>query len=152
MFANKELKIVSRIAQLNTPAPMIYRMISDFSFISKVEPPDKRIKIVSSDADSCKIVVEGGGELGLRIVEREENSLVKIANESDTKLVFTMWLQLKEVKAYDTRLRITLHVSANAFMKMALQKPLTNFVENIVCQLEKQFRLTDNTYDTNYEA
>lgn len=152
MSEDKELKIVSRTAQLNTPAPMIYRLISDFSFMGKIDPPDKRIKIISSDADSCRILVEGGGELGLRITEREENSLVKITSEPGSKFEFKMWFQLKEVKAYDTRLRITLHASMNSFMKMVAQKPLTNFVESIISQLEKQFQVSDTTYDTNYEA
>ena len=60
---NNELKIVSRIAKLHTPSTAIYRMISDFSFIDKINPPDDRVKIVGCDSDMCKIAIEGGESL-----------------------------------------------------------------------------------------
>jgi hypothetical protein len=149
---NNELKIVSRTAKLNTPSSTIYRMIADFSFMDKITPPDDKVKIISCNENSCRIAVEGGGEFGMKIEERKENELVKIANEEYAPFEFNLWIQLKEIEAYDTRLRITLHATLNPLMKMMAQKPLTNFVESMVDKLEQQFGATGTTYDTNYEA
>ncbi len=149
---NNELKIVSRTAKLNTPSSSIYRMISDFSFMDKITPPDDKVKIVSCGTDHCRIAVEGGGEFGMKIEERKENELVKIGNEEYAPFEFNLWIQLKEIEAYDTRLRITLHANMNPLMKMVAQKPLTNFVESMVDKLEQRFGATGTTYDTNYEA
>ena len=96
--------------------------------------------------------VEGGGEFGMRIQERKENEMVKISNEEYAPFDFQLWIQLKEVEAYDTRLRITLQANMNPLMKMVAQKPLTNFVESMVDKLEQRFAATGTTYDTNYEA
>ncbi|HOG19896.1 MAG TPA: hypothetical protein PKW37_05595 [Salinivirgaceae bacterium] len=149
---NNELKIVSRIAKLHTPSTAIYRMISDFSFLDKITPPDDRVKIVSCNSDMCKIAIEGGGEFTMVIAERKENELVKISNDSNSPFDFKLWIQLKEKVAYETYLRITLHATMNPFMKMVAQKPLTNFVESMVDKLEQRFSVNSSTYDSNYEA
>ena len=148
---NKELKIVSRIARLNTTASNIYRMLSDFSFMNNIAQLEDKVKIIFCDRDSCRIAVANGGEFGLRIIERQENSLIKITSDPDGRFDCKMWFQLKEVTAYDTRLRLTLHINLNPIMRLAAQKPLTNLVESIVTQLENKFLFTDYTY-TTYEA
>ena len=151
MFSS-ELKIVSRVAKLHTASAPIYRMVSDFSFMESITPPDDKVKIISCDTDSCRISVQGGGEFGMKILERKENELVKIGNEEGAPFTFSLWIQLKEADAYDTRLRITLHASMNSIMKMVAQKPLTSFVESLVDKLEQRFSASNTTYDTNYEA
>lgn len=149
---NSELKIVSRVAKLHTPAAPIYRVISDFSFMNKITPPDDKVKILNSDSDSCTISVEGGGQFGMKIIERKENELVKIGTDDAAPFAVNIWIQLKEVEAYDTRLRITLHSKMNPLIKVVAQKPLTNFVESLVDKLEQRFNASNVTYDTNYEA
>jgi len=149
---NQELKIVSRTGKLYTSSFPIYRMISDFSFMQKVEIPDDRIKIVASDYDTCTLEIQGGGKFILRIIEREPNSMVKIAVDANSPFEFTMWIQLKELQAYDTRLRITLHATLNPFLKLVLQKHFENFVETMVDRLEKFFSPDRPYYNTNYEA
>ncbi len=149
---DKEVKIVSRVAKLHTPATTIYRMISDFSFLDKITPPDDKIKIISCNTDMCRISIEGGGEFAMTIVERQENELVKISNSDNTPFKFNLWIQLKEKEAYDTYLRITLHATMNPLLRMVAQKPLTNFVDTMVDKLEQRFGITNSTYDSNYEA
>ncbi len=149
---DSELKIVSRIGKLHTASAPIYRLLSDFSFLNQVQIPDKRVKISQSDHDTCTLNIQAGGEFTLRIVERIPTSLVKIAADESSPFNFTLWIQLKELEPYDTRIRITLNAKLNPLMKLVAQKHLENFVETLISKLEQHFGPNTPYYNTNYEA
>jgi carbon monoxide dehydrogenase subunit G len=73
----------------------------------------------------------------LRIAEKVENKHVKIvADDSNGVPVdFTFWIQLHEVDAHDTRVRMVLHAELNMMMKMMIggkiQKGLDQAVEGL---------------------
>lgn len=136
---NSEVKIVSRIGQLRTSAMAVYGMISDLSFLDRVPAPADKVRLVSCDADSCRFDLDGKGQFSLTIVERRPGELVKIVADEGNPMNIKMWIQLKEVATCDTRVRVTVHVTANPLVKAMIQKPLTNFVEQMVSKLEERF-------------
>jgi carbon monoxide dehydrogenase subunit G len=131
-----ETKIESKIGKIANSPDKIYTYLSDFRNFSRLIPPDK-VKNWQADENSCHFTVDMVGETGLRIIEKQPNSLIKITGVEGSKFDFFFWLQLKEVAPYDTRIKLTIKADLNPMMKMMSKKPLQNFVDTLVDQLEK---------------
>jgi carbon monoxide dehydrogenase subunit G len=131
-----ESKFESRIGKINQPAGTIYRMLSDFRNFSNFVPADK-IKNWQATADECRFTVDMVGDTGLKIVEKQEDKLIKITAIGDNPYNFFFWIQLKEVAPYDTRIKLTLKIDLNPMIKMMASKPIQNFLNGLIDQLEK---------------
>ena len=131
-----ETKIESRTGIIKSPSSRVYAFMSNFNNFGLLIPKDK-VKDWQSTEDHCSFTVDGIGKAGLRIIEKEPNALVKITGEEGSKLDFTFWIQLKEVSEMDTRIKLTIKADLNPMIKMMATKPLQNFVDTLVDQLEK---------------
>ncbi|HYX07474.1 MAG TPA: SRPBCC family protein [Bacteroidales bacterium] len=129
-------KIESRVGKLSYSAQKTYNFLSDFNNFKSLIPPD-RISDFESTVDSCRFKVTGIGEAALKIIEKEPNKLVKVAGEAMGKVGFKLWIQLKELAEDDTRIKLTVEAELNPMMSMVANKPLKNFVDMLVDQIEK---------------
>ncbi len=129
-------KIESRIGKVDSAEEKIYNFLSNFNNFKNLIPPD-RIKDWESTEDSCRFTVEGIGQAGLEIIEREPNKLIKITSDKQTPLQFFLWIQIKQVAKSDSRIKITIDVNINPTMETIVQKPLKNFVDTLIDQVEK---------------
>lgn len=129
------MKIESRIGKIQANEERVFSLISDFNNLQSFAMPDK-VKDFTVDIDSCSFVVDGMGNFAMRIIEREEFKLVKIANAESMPFKFNLWIQLKKVAETDTRVKVTLKAELNAMLKVMAKKPLTKFVDTLVDRLE----------------
>jgi carbon monoxide dehydrogenase subunit G len=129
-------RIESKIGVVPHPAEKIYRYISNFDNFRELIPPD-RVSDFESTGDTCRFRVEGIGQAGLKIVEKEPPKLIKISSDEHTSFDFLLWIQIKEVSEGDSRLKITTEVHLNPMMAAMAKKPLKNFVDTLVEQAEK---------------
>lgn len=127
-----DLKLVSKIGKIQNQDERIYTFLSDFRNFDRLVPPEA--DGWESTEDSCRFKVKGQ-IIGLEIVRREPFKTIKMQSSSDTAFPFTFWLQLKQLEAYDTRVRLTLHAEVNMMMKMALKKQLKKALDQLVDQL-----------------
>lgn len=129
-------KYESKQVQIRKPAAVVYTALSDFSRFT----PILSGKVDDWDAteDTCTFKVQGF-TMNLRIVEREENKLIKITGDEGSPLDFTLWLQFAEVGTADTRMRIVLHAQLNMMMKMMLGKKLQNGLDQIAEKIAEAF-------------
>lgn len=124
------LKIVSKIGQINNQDEKIFNFIADFDNFQKILPPQYAGQF-ESNGDTCKISLKGM-PLTLRIIDKEPFKTVKIAQEDPNPQNVFMWIQLKSMDAYDTRIRITIHADLNMMMRKMAKKPLQQFVDGLV--------------------
>lgn len=129
-------KFQSKVGKAEEKDEVIFKFLADFNNYEKLIPAD-RIKNWESTADKCSFTVDGIGYAGLEIIEKEAHKLIKIRSDEKTMLQFTMWIQLKQLAEPDTRIKITLDVSINAMMLPMVKKPLQEFIDTLVEQLEK---------------
>lgn len=113
----------SKIVTITRRAEDIYNVLADFRNFTPFVPKDK-IGEWSADESSCRFNLNGIGPAGLKFVEREPHKTLKITGDGGIPLEFYLWVQLKEVAPYDSRLRIVLSVELNTMMKMMLNKKL----------------------------
>jgi len=129
-------KIESKVGVIGHPSEKIYNYISDFDNFESLIPED-RVKDFESTGDTCRFTVEGIGQAGLKIIEREPHKLIKISSDEQTSFDFLLWIQIKEVAPDESRIKITTEVKLNPMMASMVKKPLKNFVDTLVEQAEK---------------
>ncbi len=108
----------------------IYATLSDFDSLGKILPHDK-IKDWQTTADTCHFSIENVGQVGLRIVEREENATIKFAADEQTKIGFNLWIQMKGVAENESRIKVTFKADLNPMLKMMVGKQLDKFVDTL---------------------
>ncbi len=132
------MRIESRHGRIYATPERVYSLISDFSHINTTMlPPNDKITDVQTTPDSCSFTIANAGRMGMKIVERQENKLLKMENSEPGPFQFKMWIQLKEFNITESAVKVTLDADVNPLMKMMLKKPLTEFVESLVTKLEQ---------------
>jgi carbon monoxide dehydrogenase subunit G len=126
----------SRIGVVKQPAEKIFNYISNFDNFRSLIPEDK-VSDFESRGDACRFRVEGIGQAGLRIIEKEPYKLIKISSDEQTSFDFLLWIQIKELEPGDSRMKITTEVKLNPMMATMVKKPLKNFVDTLIDQAEK---------------
>ena len=129
-------RIESKIGVVKQPAEKIFNFISNFNNFDQLIPEDK-VKDFESTSDTCRFKVEGIGQAGLRIIEREPHKLIKISSDEETTFDLLLWIQIKEIEPGDSRLKITTEVNLNPMMATMVRKPLKNFIDTLIDQAEK---------------
>lgn len=118
------------------PASRVYAVVSDFSNFTPIL--QDKVENWQADADTCSFTVKGI-PARLRITERVENELVKVAGEDGSPVEFTFWIQLKQLEDNDTRMRLVLHANLNMMMKMMVGNKLQQAVDQIAEQVASTF-------------
>lgn len=131
-----ETKFESKIGKLNTNEERVYSFLGNFNNFRQFIPADK-VNDFESSEDHCRFSVPGVGQVGLRIIEREPNKTIKVAGEGMGNQQFNLWIQLKEMAADDTRIKLTMKADMNPMIKMMASKPLQNFLDKLVETIEK---------------
>ena len=124
-------KIESKIAKIKSPDNKIYAFLADFNNFENLIPADK-VKDWKSDGETCSFNVDGIGNAGLKFVEKEEFTLLKITSDGSTPISFFMWIQLKSVDENETAVKITIDPQVNVMMMGMVKKPLKEFVDMLI--------------------
>ena len=131
------MRIESRTGRKEYPAIELYSFIEDFRNFNNFIPQDK-VSDWKADADHCSFRMDLLGKVALSIVDKEKGKLVKISSDpSVSQYNFNLWVQLKEVDANDTAIRITIEPLLNKVMLSMVKSHLKNFVDSVVDEIEK---------------
>jgi len=111
-------RVVSDVQKINSAIADVYAFLSDFSKIGKLietarqmgagnQMPELADKIedVRTTEDSCTFMVKGVGEMGMKIVEREEPKLIKLEGMDvcllNFKYGFSCWITALMIPGYE---------------------------------------------------
>ena len=143
-------RVVSAVQKLYSSIADEYAFLSDFSKIGKLietarqmgagnQMPELADKIedVRTTEDTCTFMVKGVGEMGMKIVEREEPKFIKLEWDGRLPYEYQVWIQLLDNGPYDTRLRITAEAELNMMMKMLLKGKLEKGINQLAEGLAK---------------
>ncbi|MCQ2229150.1 MAG: SRPBCC family protein [Bacteroidales bacterium] len=123
-----ETKYESAIKVVTNSASVIYNKLADFQNFNGVIPQDK-VQNWEATRDTCRFSIDNMGEIGLRIADREENACVKYTADGATRFNFNIWVQMKEVEPYNSRIKVTLKADLNPMIKMMVGSQLQKFVD-----------------------
>ena len=125
----------SRVGTIQSSEEKVYRFLSDFNNFGEFIPKDQ-VQDWKSEKDKCSFTIGGIGGVGLEIVERKPNNLIKMTGNGMAQVDFFMRIQLKEVAENDTRVKLTLKADLNPMIQMMASKPLKNFLNMMVDYME----------------
>ncbi len=114
----------------------VYEKLSDLSNLEALKDrlPEDKVKDISFDSDTLSFSVAPVGQLTLKIVEREPNKCIKFET-TNSPLPFNLWIQLVATADGECKLKVTIGMELNPFMKAMVQKPLQEGLEKMVDML-----------------
>jgi len=130
------IKLESKIGKINGSEEEAYNFLSRFDNFQKFIPEDK-IQNWEATEDSCHFSIEGIGDTGMKIIEKEPFKLIKITGEESGEIEFNFWIQLKQIAENDTRIKLTIQAHINPMFQIVVKKPLQNFLNTLVEHIEK---------------
>lgn len=110
----------------------VYEKLSDLNNLEKVKDrlPADKVKNLSFDAESLTIEVPPVGTITLQIVEKEPCKCIKFATTA-SPLPFNLWIQMLPVTETQCKMKLTIGMELNPFMKTMVQKPLKEGLEKM---------------------
>lgn len=111
----------------------VYNKLSDLSNLETIKDrlPQDKVQDLSFDSDTLSFSVSPIGQLTLRIVEREPSKCIKLAT-TNSPIPFNMWIQLVATGEEECKVKVTIGMDINPFMKAMVQKPLQEGLEKMV--------------------
>ena len=90
----------------------------------------EQLKSLEVTSDTLSVDVPPVGKIAIRIVEREPEKCVKFESEK-SPIPIKFWIQVLPIDETNSKLRLTLDASVNAFVKMMIDKPLQEGIERV---------------------
>ena len=111
----------------------VYDKLADLSNLESIKDrlPQDKVKDMSFDTDTLSFNVDPVGQLTLKIIEREPCKCIKFET-INSPLPFNMWIQLVETAEEECKIKLTIGMDINPFMKAMVQKPLQDGLEKMV--------------------
>ncbi|MGP1624417.1 SRPBCC family protein [Bacteroides heparinolyticus] len=129
-------KFESGIKNIQASQEAVYQKLSDLNNLEKVKErlPEDKIKDLTFDADSMTMEVNPVGKITLQIVEKEPCKCIKFETAA-SPFPFNLWIQILPVTAGECKMKLTIGMDINPFMKAMVQKPLQEGLEKMADML-----------------
>ncbi len=134
------MKCESKQQTAYAPASAMYQVLSKFTNLSPMLAD--KVEEWWADDDRCSFKVQG---FTMKLVMDREmmtpsngNYTIKVIAE-ESPMAFAFWLQLKEIGAMETRLRVVVDAELNMMMKMMIGKKLQKGVDTLAEQIAGGF-------------
>lgn len=129
-------KFESGVKVIPASQEAVYEKLSDLSNLEKVKDrlPEDKVKNLSFDSESISIEVAPVGKITLQIIEREPCKCIKFETTT-SPLPFNLWIQIVPVTDIECKMKLTIGLDINPFMKAMVQKPLQEGLEKMADML-----------------
>ena len=131
MKINTEPKLIQATEQ------EVFNFLFDLNNYEELFPSDK-IKNWTSTDENCLCEVKGMGKIGLKRVAATPNTLIYLDSEK-APLKFTLNLFINNIDEKTCNAHLEFDGEINPFMKMMIEKPLTDFLNSLVFKLAKRY-------------
>ena len=114
----------------------VYGKLSDLSNLEKIKSrlPEDKVKNLEFTADTLSVEISPVGTVTLEIVEREPEKCIKFGTTT-SPLPFNLWIQIVSTGEAECKIKLTIGMELNPFMKVMVQKPLQEGLEKIADML-----------------
>ena len=116
--------------KLNNPEALERIKASGKVTDDQLQKASEQLKSLEFTSDTLSVDVPPVGKIAIRIVEREPEKCVKFESEK-SPIPIKFWIQVLPIDETNSKLRLTLDASVNAFVKMMIDKPLQEGIERV---------------------
>ncbi len=132
------MKIETTHQIVNANQETVYSFLVDMNNFEQLLPKDK-IEKFSATEDTCTFKIKSMGTIELKRVASTPNSLIYLDSYGKSPIKFSLNIYLSENDANSSNAYIVFDGDVNPFMKMMLEKPLTEFFNYLVVKLSKKY-------------
>lgn len=118
----------SNIEKSIRSADYIYNLLIDFIEMEKVLPSDK-MKNWKAEAESCSFTVDGLGDVGLKIVDKELFNKVKYVGFGKVPFNFYLSVLLNGNSSNGTEVQVVVDAKLNPLIKMVASSQIKKFIQ-----------------------
>lgn len=125
----------SRSGQLTCSAEELYRFVTDIRNFERFAPHGT-INNWQAEKGSCSFTVSMIGPVGLRLAETEINNKVVYKGDALKKNDFSLVLNISSGINNSAEVKVLLNADLNPMLKMVAAKPITQFLETLINEME----------------
>lgn len=125
-------KFESSIKFVQATQEAVYGKLSNLNNLEQLKDriPADKIKNLTFDAESLSFEVSPMGKVSLKIVEKEPCKCIKFGT-AESPLPFNLWIQILPTSPTESKIKLTIGMELNPFMKAMVQKPLQEGLEKM---------------------
>ena len=130
------VKFESAVKNIQASPEAVYEKLSDLKNLEKLKDrlPEDKLQKLTFDSDSFSVDIDPVGKISLSVVEKEPYKMIKFGAIS-SPLPFSLWVQLLPVSETECKMKLTISLELNPFMKAMVQKPLQEGLEKMADML-----------------
>lgn len=126
------MDIVSKQGQIKASEKDFFFFLSDLRNLDEFIPADK-IEDWDASEDECSFTMPKVGSITLQITEKKPYHLIRVEpSGGSSPFGFKFFIQMKEMDAMDTRIKLTLRAELNMMMKTMFQGPIKKGLDQMV--------------------
>lgn len=131
------MKIESERVKIKANQSEVFEFLKDPKNIEELLPNDK-VSDFQATEDSCSFKVQGGITITLVYDHLEPNSRIEMVSGEKSPFPFKLHVNIEDIDA-ETVGFLSFNGEVNAFMKMMVQKPLTNLFNYMSIKMKERF-------------
>jgi carbon monoxide dehydrogenase subunit G len=132
------MEIKSTEASINASSKTVFTFLSDCQNIYHLLPQDK-ITEWTADTTSCSFKVQNAATISLIQDEIKENSSIKMVSGEKSPFPFTLTIHINSIDDNSCSGHLFFEGKINTFLKMMVEKPLSNLFNFMSDKLKEQF-------------
>ena len=121
---------------INAKPEEVFTFLSDMNNMQKLMP--EQVINWTSDVESCQFMIKGMAELGMKITNKTASSSIMMSSHGKVPFPFTLEVLIQPASE-NSEAKIQFDGEVNAFLRMMVEKPLSNFFGMLLDGLGKQF-------------
>lgn len=129
-------KFESRTGKLSCNPPELFNFVTDIRNFRQFVPGGK-VDNLLIERDSCSFHISPLGTVNLIIAKKEPNSNVTFSGSALKSNDFSLLLDIAESSAGNAEVKVTLNAEMNPILKMMAARPVTQFLEALIDEMER---------------
>jgi carbon monoxide dehydrogenase subunit G len=129
------MRIESEKSEINKPSSEVFAFLSNFNNFQKLMPP--QVVDWQSTEDDCSFKISGMATIGMKIIEKIPNTVLKITSNGKVPFNFTLDVTLTEITPTQTSGQLIFEADINPMLKMMVEKPLRNFFNLLAVKMKE---------------
>lgn len=129
------MRIESDKVVINKPASEIFSFLSNFNNFQTLMPP--QVTNWQSTENDCSFTIQGMATIGMKIIEKQPNTLLQITSNGKVPFEFTLNVLLTEGGPTTTAGQLIFEADLNPMMSMMVENPLKKFFNSLATKMKE---------------
>ena len=127
-------KLESEKVSVNYTPQNVFDFLSNFNNFQKLMP--EQVTNWTSTEEECSFTINGMATIGMKIVEKNSPSQIKIISNGKVPFNFTLDVLISEAPDNKCTGQLVFEADLNPMLKMMVEKPLGNFFNLLAKKLQ----------------